>query len=95
MNCELPDVQAVFRKGRGTTDQIAIICSIFEKARDFQKYTYFCFIDHTKAFAKPHIRDSVLMGPARQGNWLESFSQVPEAKNTLVEGQGNQAEGRN
>ena len=50
MNCELPDVQARFRKGRGTRDQIANICWIIEKAREFQKNTYFCFIDYAKAF---------------------------------------------
>ena len=50
MNCELPDVQAGFRKGRGTRDQIANICWIIEKAREFQKNIYFFFIDYTKAF---------------------------------------------
>ena len=50
MNCELPDVQAGFRKGRGTRDQIANICWIIEKAREFQKSIYFCFIDYAKAF---------------------------------------------
>ena len=50
MNCELPDVQAGFRKGRGTRDQIANICWIIEKAREFQKNMYFCFIDYAKAF---------------------------------------------
>ena len=50
MNRELPDVQAGFRKGRGTRDQIANICWIMEKARDFQKNIYFCFIDYAKAF---------------------------------------------
>ena len=49
MNRELPDVQAVFRKGRGTRDQIANICWIMEKAREFQKNIYFCFIDYAKA----------------------------------------------
>ena len=49
-NCELPDVQAGFRKGRGTRDQIANICWIIKKAREFQKNTYFCFIDYAKAF---------------------------------------------
>ena len=49
MNCELPGVQAGFRKGRGTRDQIAIIRWIIEKAREFQKNTYLCFIDYTKA----------------------------------------------
>ena len=50
MNRELPDVQAVFRKGRGTRDQIANICWIMEKAREFQKSIYFCFIDYAKGF---------------------------------------------
>ena len=50
MNRELPDVQAGFRKGRGTRDQIAKICWITEKAREFQKNIYFCFLDYTKAF---------------------------------------------
>ena len=50
VNCELPDVQASFRKGRGTTEQIANIRWIMEKAREFQKNIYFCFIDYSKAF---------------------------------------------
>ena len=50
MNCELPDVQAGFRKGRGTRDQIANICWIIEKVRELQKNLYFCFIDYAKAF---------------------------------------------
>ena len=50
VNCELPDVQAGFRKGRGTRDQIANICWIIERAREFQKNIYFCFIDYAKAF---------------------------------------------
>ena len=50
MNHELSDVQAGFRKGRGTRDQIANICCIMEKAREFQKNIYFCFIDYAKAF---------------------------------------------
>ena len=50
MNRELPDVQAGFRKGRGTTDQIANICWIMEKAREFQKIIYLSFIDYAKAF---------------------------------------------
>ena len=49
-NHELPDVQAGFRKGRGTRDQIAIICWIMEKAREFQKNIYLCFIDYANAF---------------------------------------------
>ena len=50
MNRELPDVQAGFRKGRGTRDQIANILWIMEKAREFQKNIYFCFIDYARAF---------------------------------------------
>ena len=50
MNCEIPDVQAAFRKGRGTRDQIANIRWIIKKAREFQKNIYFCFIDYAKAF---------------------------------------------
>ena len=50
MNNELPDVQAGFRKVGGTRDQIANICWIMEKAREFQKNIYFCFIDYAKAF---------------------------------------------
>ena len=50
MNHELPDVQAGFKKGRGTRDQIANIHWIIEKAREFQKNYYFCFIDYAKAF---------------------------------------------
>ena len=50
MNQEIPDVQGVFRKGRGTRDQIANICWIIEKAREFQENIYFCFIDYAKAF---------------------------------------------
>ena len=50
VNRELPDIQAGFRKGRGTRDQIANICWNIEKAREFQKNIYFCFIDYAKAF---------------------------------------------
>ena len=49
MNCEFPDVQTGFRKGRGTRDQIANICWIIKKSRKFQKNIYFCFIDYSKA----------------------------------------------
>ena len=54
VNHELPDVQAGFRKGRGTRDQIANICWIMEKAKEFQKNVYFCFIDCAKAFDCVH-----------------------------------------
>ena len=50
VKCELPDIQAGFRKSRGTRDQIANICWIIEKVREFQKNMYFCFIDYTKSF---------------------------------------------
>ena len=50
MNCELPDIQAGFRKCKGTRDQIVNICWIIEKAREFQKKIYFCFTDYAKAF---------------------------------------------
>ena len=50
VNRKLPDVQAGFRNGRGTRDQIANICWIMDKAREFQKNIYFCFIDYAKAF---------------------------------------------
>ena len=50
VNCELPDVQAGFRKDRGTRDQIVNICWIMEKASEFQKKIFFCFIDYAKAF---------------------------------------------
>ena len=58
MNCELPDVQAGFRKGRGTRGQIANICWIIKKAREFQKNIYFCFIDYAKAFG--HVDNNKL-----------------------------------
>ena len=50
VNREIPDVHSSFRKGRGTRDQIANICWIIDKAREFQKNIYFCFIDYAKAF---------------------------------------------
>ena len=66
MNRELPDVQAGFRKGRGSRDQIANICWIMEKAREFQKNIYFCFIDYAKAF--DCVDHSKLENPERDGN---------------------------
>ena len=50
VNCDLPDVQVRFRKGKGTRDQIDNICRIIKKAREFQKTIYFCLIDYAKAF---------------------------------------------
>ena len=63
---ELPDVQAGFRKGRGTRDQIANIHWIIEKAREFQKNIYFCFIDYTKTFAC--VDHNKLENSSRDGN---------------------------
>ena len=66
MNKELPDVLAGFRKGRGTRDQIANICWITEKAREFQKNICFCFIDYTKAF--DCVDHNKLENSSRDGN---------------------------
>ena len=66
MNRELLDVQAGFRKGRGTRDQIANICQIIKKAREFQKNIYFCFIDYAKAFDCVNHRK--LENSSRDGN---------------------------
>ena len=66
MNRELPDVQARFRKGRGTRDQIANILWIIKKAREFQKNIYFCFIDYAKAF--DCVDHNKLENPERDGN---------------------------
>ena len=66
VNWELPDIQAGFRKGRGTRDQIASICWIIEKAREFQKNIYFCFIDYAKAF--DCVDHNKLENSSRNGN---------------------------
>ena len=66
MNREPPDVQAGFRKGRGTRDQIANICWIIEKAREFQKNIYFCFIAYAKAF---DCVDHILLIIPKQAQW--------------------------
>ena len=65
VNRELPDIQAGFRKGRGTRDQIAVICWIIEKAREFQKNIYFCF-DYAKAF--DFVDHNTLENSERDGN---------------------------
>ena len=70
VNCELPDVQAIFRKGRRTRDQTANIHWIMEKAREFQKSIYFCFIDYAKALTvwiKINVENS-----SRDGNPIAS-----------------------
>ena len=75
MNCELPDVQTGFRKGRGTRDQIVSIRWIIEKVRRFQKNIYFCFIDYDKAFdCVDHNR---LENSSRDGN-TRIPDQLPE-----------------
>ena len=66
MNRELPDVQAGFRKSRGTTDQIANIHWLMEKAREFQKNIYFCCIDYAKAF--DYVDDNKLQNSERDGH---------------------------
>ena len=66
MNRELPDVQAGFRKGRGSRDQIANICWIMEKGRELQKNIYFCFIDYAKAF--DCVDDNKLENSSRDRN---------------------------
>ena len=66
MNCELPDVQADFRKGRGTRDQIANIRWTMEKAREFQKNIYFCFLDYAKAF--DYVDHNKLWKILKEGN---------------------------
>ena len=66
MNHEIPDVQAGFRKGRGTRDQIPNIRWIIEKAREFQKNIYFCFIDYAKAF--DCVDHNKLENSSRDGN---------------------------
>ena len=66
VNCELPDIQADFRKGRGTRDQIANIRWIIEKAREFPKNIYFCFIDYAKAF--DCVDHNKLDNSSRDGN---------------------------
>ena len=66
MNCELPDVQAGFRKGGRTTDQIANIHWIIEKAKEIQKNIYFCFTDYTKAF--DCVDHNELENSSRDGN---------------------------
>ena len=66
MNLELPDVQAGFRKVRGTRDKITSICWIIEKAREFQKNIYFCFIAYAKAF--DCVDHNKLKNSSRDGN---------------------------
>ena len=92
VNHELPDVQAGFRKGRGTTDQIANICWIIKKAREFQKNIYFCFINYAKAFdcvdhnqlwkilKEMGIEKSVCRSDSNSYNWTWNNRLVPNRK---------------
>ena len=82
VNCELPDVQAGFRKGRGTRGQIANIHWIMEKAREFQKNTYFCFIDYAKVFdCVDHNKLwKILKGREYQTTWPASWEICMQVK---------------
>ena len=87
VNCEIPDVQAGFRKGRGTRDQIANILWIMEKARGFQKNIYFCFLDYAKAFEcvdnnKPW---KILKGMGYQTTWLTSWEICMQVRKLRLE----------
>ena len=87
MNRELPDVQAGFRKGRGTRDQIANILWIIEKASEFQKNIYFCFTDYAKAFdCVGHNKLwKILKGMGGKENLIEAIgSNILEIMNGLV-----------
>ena len=68
VNRELPDIQAVFRKGRGTRDQIANIPWIMEKAREIQENIYFCFVDYAKVFANGRVNS--LVSPKATNLWV-------------------------
>ena len=82
VNCELPDVQAGFRKGRGTRDQIANIRWIMEKAREFLKNISFCFIDYAKAF--DCVDHNKLENSERDGNTRPS--NLPLEKSVCMSG---------
>ena len=79
-NCELPDVQAGFRKGRGTRDQIANIHWIIKKARELQKTIYFCFINYAKAFDC-----GILKEVGYQTTWLASWETYMQVKKQQLE----------
>ena len=86
MNRELPDVQAGFRKGTGTRDQIANIHWLIEKAREFQKNIYFCFIDYIKAF--DCMDHNTLKNSIRDGNtttWPASWEICLQVKKQQLE----------
>ena len=81
VNRELPDVQAAFRKGRGTRDQIANICWIMEKARKFQKNIYFCIIDYAKTFYC--VDHNKLENPTDRGAWRVTVRRISKSRTRL------------
>ena len=87
VNCELPDVQAGFRKGRGTRHQFVNICWIIKKAREFQKNIYFCFIDHAKAFdCVDHNKLwKILKGMEYQITWPASWETCMQVRKQQLE----------
>ena len=87
MNRELPDVQAGFRTVRGTRDQIANICWIMEKAREFQKNIYFCFIDYAKAFdcVDQNKLWKLLKEMEYQTTWLASWETYMQLRKQQLE----------
>ena len=87
VNHELPDVQAGFRKGRGTRDQIANIRCIMEKAREFQKNIYFCFIDYAKAFDCVDHNQlwKILKEMEYQTTWLASWEICMQVRKQQLE----------
>ena len=87
VNCELPDVQAGFRQGRGTRDQIANICWIIKKAKAFQKNIYFCFIDYAKAFGCVGHNKlwKILKEMGIQTTWSASWETYMQARKQQLE----------
>ena len=87
MNCELPDAQAGFRKWRGTRDQIANICWIIEKAREFQRNIYFCFIDYAKAFDFVNHNKlwKILIEMGNQTTWSSSWEICVQVRKQQLE----------
>ena len=87
VNCELPHVQVAFRKGRGTRDQIANIRWIIEKAREFQKNIYFCFIDYSKAFdCVDHNKlRKILIEMGNQTTWHASWENYMQVRKQQLE----------
>ena len=86
VNHELPDVQAGFRKGRGTRDQIASICWIMEKAREFQKNIYFCFIDYAKDFdCVDHNKLWKILKEEYQTTWPASWETCMQVRKQPLE----------